>query len=706
MRRSITSSCKKIAMAALLCSASLHVAAQASFDEKLTTAGNIRMTVNNLGMIGNAFRGSYNVLGYPSCEFPANSGIEHLFQGGMWIGCLINNSQVAVSSGAVDDASGYSTGKGGFEFTAEVGASLKEQSSLIDNPLYNPRAISHQDLIADFSDKNTVVPGTAIPISNHQFPLGADVHFEAYNYNFNFANYFVILNYTITNNSANTWDSVYIGYWKDGVVRNVNITPPGGSAFFNKGGNGYLDSLCIAYEFDATGDPGFTNSYVGLKFLGAEDKNGFAHPELRTNFVANYNAWQFQNSADPLYFSPTDDNQKYGKMTSGLNNRPDWETIIRPTLRQANNRSHLMSVGPFRQVAPGESVQIAFALVCAKKKEDGNPNTADNDIQKDILVQNSKFAQTAYNGEDVNFNGILDPGEDRDGDGKITRFILPAPPDIPRSKMIAGENKIDLYWSNNAENSVDPISKKKDFEGYRIYKTTLGFDVSGTQDILTALKLAAEFDSAGNHLFNETGFAAIRLADSLTFGETTSAGDTIYYHYKYTFSNIQNGWQHAVAVTAFDQGDDVNNLQSLESSTLPTLKRVFPGMPVNNDFKNGDPFVYPNPYYASAAWEGISTNPEDKKVIFANLPARCNIRIYTASGDLVDDITHNQEYNGSDIKWYQTYSNANQTRFSGGEHAWDMLSKDNQIIARGLYLFSVKDLSSGEIFKGKFVIIK
>jgi hypothetical protein len=612
MRRSITSSCKKIAMAALLCSASLHVAAQASFDEKLTTAGNIRMTVNNLGMIGNAFRGSYNVLGYPSCEFPANSGIEHLFQGGMWIGCLINNSQVAVSSGAVDDASGYSTGKGGFEFTAEVGASLKEQSSLIDNPLYNPRAISHQDLIADFSDKNTVVPGTAIPISNHQFPLGADVHFEAYNYNFNFANYFVILNYTITNNSANTWDSVYIGYWKDGVVRNVNITPPGGSAFFNKGGNGYLDSLYIAYEFDATGDPGFTNSYVGLKFLGAEDKNGFAHPELRTNFVANYNAWQFQNSADPLYFSPTDDNQKYGKMTSGLNNRPDWETIIRPTLRQANNRSHLMSVGPFRQVAPGESVQIAFALVCAKKKEDGNPNTADNDIQKDILVQNSKFAQTAYNGEDVNFNGILDPGEDRDGDGKITRFILPAPPDIPRSKMIAGENKIDLYWSNNAENSVDPISKKKDFEGYRIYKTTLGFDVSGTQDILTALKLVAEFDSAGNHLFNETGFAAIRLADSLTFGETTSAGDTIYYHYKYTFSNIQNGWQHAVAVTAFDQGDDVNNLQSLESSTLPTLKRVFPGMPVNNDFKNGDPFVYPNPYYASAAWEGISTNPEDK----------------------------------------------------------------------------------------------
>ena len=50
--------------------------AQASFDERLTTSGNIRMTINNLGMIGNAFRGSYNILDYPSCEFPVGSGVE------------------------------------------------------------------------------------------------------------------------------------------------------------------------------------------------------------------------------------------------------------------------------------------------------------------------------------------------------------------------------------------------------------------------------------------------------------------------------------------------------------------------------------------------------------------------------------------------------------------------------------------------------
>ena len=40
--------------------------------------------------------------------------------------------------------------------------------------------------------------------------------------------------------------------------------------FFNKGGNGYADSLMIAYEFDAAGDVGFTDSYVGIQYLGSD----------------------------------------------------------------------------------------------------------------------------------------------------------------------------------------------------------------------------------------------------------------------------------------------------------------------------------------------------------------------------------------------------------------------------------------------------
>jgi hypothetical protein len=46
------------------------------------------------------------------------------------------------------------------------------------------------------------------------------------------------------------------------------------------------------------------------------------------------------------------------------------------------------------------------------------------------------------------------------------------------------------------------------------------------------------------------------------------------------------------------------------------------------------------------------------------------------------------------------------TKISGGEHAWDLISRYDQAIATGLYLFTVKDLETGEIKRGKFVIIK
>ena len=50
-------------------------------------------------------------------------------------------------------------------------------------------------------------------------------------------------------------------------------------------------------------------------------------------------------------------------------------------------------------------------------------------------------------------------------------------------------------------------------------------------------------------------------------------------------------------------------------------------------------------------------------------------------------------------------------QLSGGEHAWDLITKDDQAIASGLYLFTVKNLdketlSYGKIKEGKFLIIK
>lgn len=679
---------------------------QASFDEKHTTEANIGLTVTNLGLIGNAFSGSFDLEGFPSCEYPVGSGTEHLFDAGLWVGARINGGVTAVTTAAVDASRGYITGLSGFEFSAPVGSSLEERSSLINSPVYSPDAVSHQDFIADFADTSIFVPGTTIQIDNHDNPLGIAVHMESYNWNFSFANFFVILNFRIKNVGNNTLDSLYLGYWADPIVRNINISPPGTGGFFSAGSNGYLDSLYLAYEFDGgSPDTLFTRSFFAVKFLGSEDKNGFQHPDLDPNIFGHFNTWQFSNTSNPLYFFPTDDNAKFAKMSLGLNQfappLKDWTTEIIPEIRVPSNRTQLISAGPYATLAPGDSIDVAFAIICARRFEDGTPIGADSDLSKSLLIQNAGWAQTAYNGEDANFNGILDPGEDKDGDGEITRFILPSPPDIPNIKVVPGDGTIDVYWTNNSEFSVDPISNTLDFEGYRLYKTQLGFDIADIVDIVSSLNVAAEYDLPANALFFDTGLDEVRLADPVTFEDDTNT-----YYYRYTFDNIQNGWQHAVAVTAFDQGDDVNNLESLESSPLANLVRVFPGKPANTNPEEEGPFAYPNPYYAGANWEGASTFEEDRKLIFANLPENCIVRIYTVAGDLVDMFEHDPSYNGSDIRWYSTYSDSESTTFSGGEHAWDLLSRDNQIIARGLYLFSVEDLSTGKVYEGKFAVIK
>jgi hypothetical protein len=113
----------------------------------------------------------------------------------------------------------------------------------------------------------------------------------------------------------------------------------------NKGGNGYNDSIKIAYEFDATGDIGFTDSYVGILYLGADPKRnekfiyqvGGATDTLPT--VA-FTSWQFRNTSDPNFFAPQDDNERYQKMHGYFGGSNWWKNGINPeSLRPPSNRS-------------------------------------------------------------------------------------------------------------------------------------------------------------------------------------------------------------------------------------------------------------------------------------------------------------------------------------------------------------------------------
>jgi hypothetical protein len=114
--------------------------------------------------------------------------------------------------------------------------------------------------------------------------------------------------------------------------------------------------------------------------------------------------------------------------------------------------------------------------------------------------------------------------------------------------------------------------------------------------------------------------------------------------------------------------------------------------------------VYPNPYYARAFWDG--SGERDRKLYFFNLPAHAEVRIFTLAGDLVGTFDHDAAtYTANDIEWFTKYSDGTQT-MPGGEHAWDLITQRDQAIATGLYLYTVKNKDTGDIQRGKFLVIK
>jgi hypothetical protein len=131
---------------------------------------------------------------------------------------------------------------------------------------------------------------------------------------------------------------------------------------------------------------------------------------------------------------------------------------------------------------------------------------------------------------------------------------------------------------------------------------------------------------------------------------------------------------------------------------------VLPGTAPVERASDGTVGVYPNPYYASAIWDG--RGERDRKLYFRNLPASAEVHIFTLAGDLVDSFEHDAAtYSATDMSWFQRYSDGTQ-QFSGGEHAWDLVTANDQAIATGLYLFTVKNKATGEIQRGKFLVIK
>lgn len=152
--------------------------------------------------------------------------------------------------------------------------------------------------------------------------------------------------------------------------------------------------------------------------------------------------------------------------------------------------------------------------------------------------------------------------------------------------------------------------------------------------------------------------------------------------YSYDDNTVVNGFPYYYVVCAYDADTDVESTKSNYKQTVQgTPIAVVPSWNATDDWKN-QVAVVPNPYRGSAEWEQTYFD----KIAFINLPAMCDIYIYTLGGDHVITLEH-RGWAGDE-----------------GTEYWDLVTRNNQEVVSGIYFYRIE--TENDFLIGKFAVIK
>ncbi|MBI5867337.1 MAG: T9SS type A sorting domain-containing protein [candidate division Zixibacteria bacterium] len=293
---------------------------------------------------------------------------------------------------------------------------------------------------------------------------------------------------------------------------------------------GTLDTVNMAWSASKDGDP-VNGQWVDYSVRGVAGVRVLRSP---SGGPVNFNWWALSEVVDwgprrienpDAYMgsmgSPPGDASRYRMMINGETDydevyagidhlRDGWRAPLSPSFL-ANaiaagqiDGVYVLSVGPFADIAPGDSVPFTVALIAgdnfhtdprnfADRFDPTNPRSYLDHLDFSDLITNARWADWVFD----------NPGVDTDHDGNRGRAYLvncqgadsgtcdsvfykgdgvpdwrgPQAPPGPEFKLVTQPGKAILSWNGAfTELEKDPLSRKRDFEGYRIYAGRFGTD--------------------------------------------------------------------------------------------------------------------------------------------------------------------------------------------------------------------------------------
>jgi len=241
------------------------------------------------------------------------------------------------------------------------------------------------------------------------------------------------------------------------------------------------------------------------------------------------------------YFTPAnlypmkDDEALWDRMRPGFFDTPSSIVDGKPISGEDGDFIYGSGYFPLRA---GQTERFSIALVYGKNLDD--------------LINNKRIVQNIYNND----------------------YRFPPPPQKPTLNAVAGDGKITLYWNRVSEESVDPITKEMDFQGYKLYRAT-DSDFNDVRNVTNAHGLVEGYIPMKQWDLDDGKDGYFYPSNDLfqqTQGYSYYLGDDTGLVHSFVDEDVVNGRTYYYALVSYDHGNTENDIFPSENTKFISVQ--------------------------------------------------------------------------------------------------------------------------------------